>query len=97
MSDGPALNTLGVSTALSGRCSEGLPVLRQSFELAKASDDVDEMGRGYANLGSVLLMCGAAEESLRVALDGVTWARTVGASAALAASSRRTRSTQRCS
>jgi len=80
MSDGPALNTLGVSTALSGRCSEGLPVLRQSFELAKASDDVDEMGRGYANLGSVLLMCGAAEESLRVALDGVTWARTVGAS-----------------
>jgi len=80
MSDGPALNTLGVSTALSGRCSEGLPILRQSFELAKASDDVDEMGRGYANLGSVLLMCGAAEESLRVALDGVTWARTVGAS-----------------
>ena len=80
MSDGPALNTLGVSTALSGRCSEGLPVLRQSFELAKASDDVDEMGRGYANLGSVLLICGAAEESLRVALDGVTWARTVGAS-----------------
>ena len=80
MSDGPALNTLGVSTALSGRCSDGLPVLRQSFELAKASDDVDEMGRGYANLGSVLLICGAAEESLRVALDGVAWARTVGAS-----------------
>ncbi len=80
MSEGPALNTLGVSTALSGRCSDGLPALRQSFELAKASDDVDEMGRGYANLGSVLLICGAAEESLRVALDGVAWARTVGAS-----------------
>ena len=80
MSVGPALNTLGVSTALSGRCSEGLPILRESFELAKASDDVDEIGRGYANLGSVLLMCGAAEESLRVGMDGVAWARTVGAS-----------------
>ena len=80
MSEGPALNTLGTSTALSGRCSEGIPILRESFELAKASDDVDEMGRGFANLGSVLLICGAAEESMRVALDGVAWARTVGAS-----------------
>ena len=41
---------------------------------------MDDIGRRYANLSSTLLICGQAEESQAVALEGVGWARSVGAS-----------------
>ena len=79
-SEGHALNTLGTSIGLTGRCAEGLPILRQGFALARAHQDVDDIGRGFANLSSTLIICGQPEESLAVALEGVAWARSVGAS-----------------
>ncbi|HEY7702945.1 MAG TPA: AAA family ATPase [Candidatus Limnocylindrales bacterium] len=80
LAEGHALNTLGTSTALSGRCAEGLPLIREGVAIAREANDVDDTGRGYANLSSVLLICGDAEESLAVALEGISWARSVGAS-----------------
>ena len=81
LSEAHALNTLGTSTALTGDCSGGLPYLREAFAVARELNDVDDIGRGYANLSSVLTICGMAEESYDVAMEGVAWARTVGAGA----------------
>jgi DNA-binding CsgD family transcriptional regulator len=80
LAEAHAMNTLGTSTALIGRCEEGVPIIREAFAVAREFHDVDDIGRGYANLSSVLTICGALEESLAVAMDGVAWARTVGAS-----------------
>jgi ATP/maltotriose-dependent transcriptional regulator MalT len=77
-----ALNTLGVSTALTGRSEEGLRYLYEAFEQTKTIPDIyDDLGRGYANLSSVLLIVGRARESLDIATAGVAWARSVGAAA----------------
>jgi DNA-binding NarL/FixJ family response regulator len=76
-----ALNTLGVSTVMMGRSTEGLRLLRDAFARTKALVDAhDDMGRAYANLSSMLLIAGEAEESLAIATEGVDWARSVGAS-----------------
>jgi DNA-binding NarL/FixJ family response regulator len=80
ISEAHARNTLGTSTALSGRCAEGTAILREAVALTKEVQDVDDMGRAYANLSSVLTICASYEESLEVALEGVAWARSVGAS-----------------
>jgi DNA-binding NarL/FixJ family response regulator len=74
-----ARNTLGVSSALTGRCAEGIAMLREAAAVIHELKDVDDEGRAYANLSSVLTICGSNEESLEVALEGVAWARTVGA------------------
>jgi DNA-binding CsgD family transcriptional regulator/tetratricopeptide (TPR) repeat protein len=80
LSEAHALNTLGTSTSLLGDCGEGLRILRDAFDLTRELDDVDDRGRSYSNLSSTLLICGSGEESLRVSMDGVAWARGVGAS-----------------
>ena len=80
LAEGHALNTLGTSTAMIGGCADGLSMLREGFDIARASNDVDDTGRGFANLSSTLLICGEQEESFTVALEGIAWARSVGAS-----------------
>lgn len=80
IAEGHALNTLGTSTAMIGGCDEGLPVLREGFAIARDSNDVDDIGRGFANLSSTLLICGDRQESFDVAVEGIAWARSVGAS-----------------
>jgi DNA-binding NarL/FixJ family response regulator len=80
LAEGHALNTLGTSTAMIGGCADGLPMLREGFAIARASNDVDDTGRGFANLSSTLLICGEREESFTVAVEGIAWARSVGAS-----------------
>ena len=80
LAEGHALNTLGTSTAMIGGCTDGLPALREGFAIARASNDVDDIGRGFANLSSTLLICGQREESFAVAVEGIAWARSVGAS-----------------
>ena len=79
ISEAHARNTMGVSTALSGRCADGIAILREAAALTHELKDVDDVGRAYANLSSVLTICGSNEESLEVALEGVAWARAVGA------------------
>jgi len=75
-----ALNTLGVSTVLIGNSADGLRITREAFERTLAIDDAfDDIGRSYANLTSVLLIAGHAEESLARATEGIAWARSVGA------------------
>jgi DNA-binding CsgD family transcriptional regulator/tetratricopeptide (TPR) repeat protein len=78
-SEAHALNTLGTSVVLLGHCEEGVGSLRESFALTHELNDVDDMGRGYANLSSALRICGATEESFEVAMAGVAWARGLGA------------------
>jgi DNA-binding CsgD family transcriptional regulator/tetratricopeptide (TPR) repeat protein len=80
-SEAHALNTLGTSTVLIGDCQAGLAWIRDGFAMSREINDVDDIGRCYANLSSCLLICGEAEESLDAALQGVAWARTVGAMA----------------
>jgi DNA-binding CsgD family transcriptional regulator/tetratricopeptide (TPR) repeat protein len=80
LAEANALNTLGTSTALIGECADGVSLLREAFAVAREFRDVDDIGRGYANLSSVLTICGQADESYRIAMEGVTWARSVGAS-----------------
>jgi DNA-binding CsgD family transcriptional regulator len=75
-----ALNTLGTSTVLIGRSSEGLGLLYEALERTRALTDAhDDMGRSYANLSSALLIAGRAEDSLAIATEGVAWSRSVGA------------------
>ncbi len=78
-SEAHAMNTLGTSEALLGDCAGGISTLRAAFALTRELNDVDDLGRCYANLSSVLNICGAIAESMAVALDGVAWARSVGA------------------
>jgi DNA-binding CsgD family transcriptional regulator/tetratricopeptide (TPR) repeat protein len=75
-----ARNSMGTSTALLGRCEDGIRILREAAALSRELDDVDDIGRGYANLSAMLLICGSAEDSYRLATEGIVWARSVGAS-----------------
>jgi DNA-binding CsgD family transcriptional regulator len=79
-SEAHAMNTLGTSTAATGDCARGVAILREAFARTKDLHDVDDIGRAYANLSSMLAICGAAEEGLALALEGVAWARSVGLS-----------------
>jgi DNA-binding CsgD family transcriptional regulator len=81
LSEAHARNTLGTSLALTGDCSRGIPLIRDALAVARAVNEVDDTGRGYANLSSVLTICGQNEEAYEVAMAGVAWARTVGAGA----------------
>jgi DNA-binding CsgD family transcriptional regulator/tetratricopeptide (TPR) repeat protein len=74
-----AMSTLGTSTVLLGRCAEGVPMSREALARNTVGGDVHDVGRAYANLSSVLLACGALEESLAVAEAGAAWSRSVGA------------------
>ncbi len=74
-----AMSTMGTSKVLLGLCDEGLPMSREALERNLGGGDVHDVGRAYANLSSVLLVCGELEESLAVAEAGVTWSRSVGA------------------
>ena len=73
------MSTLGTSKVLLGRCDEGLLMSREALERNLGGGDVHDIGRAYANLSAVLLVCGELEESLVVAETGVTWSRSVGA------------------
>ena len=73
------MSTLGTSLTLIGRCADGTSVSREAFARNLADGDVDSIGRAHANYSSVLLICGAFEESLEVAEAGVAWARSAGA------------------
>ena len=74
-----AMSTLGTSKVLLGLCDEGLPMSREALDRNLGGGDVHDVGRAYANLSAVLLVCGELEESLAVAETGVTWSRSVGA------------------
>ena len=79
LAEAHALSTLGTSLSMSGRCADGLAVSREAFARNQADGDVDAIGRAHANYSSILLVCGAFEESLEIAEAGVAWARSAGA------------------
>ena len=79
LAEAHAMSTLGTSLTLIGRCADGTSVSREAFARNLADGDVDSIGRAHANLSSVLLICGAFEESVEVAEAGVAWARSAGA------------------
>ena len=49
---------------------DGLSSLREGFAMSREINDVDDIGRGYANMSSTLLICGKAEESLERGAGG---------------------------
>jgi len=73
-----ALNTLGVSQALSGDCGQGAASLRRAMALTIPLGVLDDLGRCYANLASVLESCDQLEESADLSFEGSAWAKTVG-------------------
>jgi DNA-binding CsgD family transcriptional regulator/tetratricopeptide (TPR) repeat protein len=76
-----AMSTLGTSTALLGRCEEGIAISREALARNQLGGEAYDVGRAYANFGSALLICGRLEEALEVAQSGEAWSRSVGAHA----------------
>jgi ATP/maltotriose-dependent transcriptional regulator MalT len=80
VSEAHAMATLGTSTVLIGQTEEGLRILRDAFDRTQALENAyDDVGRSYANLTSALLIAGRPEESLAKAVEGIAWAKSVGA------------------
>ncbi|MBA2381099.1 MAG: hypothetical protein H0V73_03225, partial [Chloroflexi bacterium] len=73
-----ALATLGVSVTQLGDCARGQRALRDALALAKTLGEPDDLGRAYANLSSVLQICGDLDGALAVSLDGADWAASIG-------------------
>lgn len=61
---GNALNTLGVDVALMGDVDGGLAKILESRDIAFELDLLDDIGRGYANIGSVLKSAGRYESAV---------------------------------
>jgi DNA-binding CsgD family transcriptional regulator/tetratricopeptide (TPR) repeat protein len=78
LAEAHAMSTLGTSTSLLGRCAEGVEISRRALAMNREGTDVHDIGRAYANLSAVLLVCGGFEESFDVAGAGAEWSRSVG-------------------
>jgi DNA-binding CsgD family transcriptional regulator len=69
--EGEVLNTLGMAQIALGDVDEGAARLRHSIEMAKANDDADRGGYGYANLADHLNLRGRTLEALETAKEGL--------------------------
>jgi DNA-binding CsgD family transcriptional regulator/tetratricopeptide (TPR) repeat protein len=72
------MNTLGVSLTQMGDCEGGLAISRASFEATRSSNNLHDLGRAYANLATVLEICGRDEESIEVSREASAWAERNG-------------------
>ncbi len=54
-----------------GRVDEGVELLRRAIEIARAEDDLDNLGAAYSNLADLLYLAGRGAEALRVAREGL--------------------------
>lgn len=64
-------NTRGMAMVALGQVDEGVVDLRRAIELARADDDLEDLGFAYANLADVLSVAGRAEEALAAAREGL--------------------------
>jgi DNA-binding NarL/FixJ family response regulator len=64
-------NTLGVALACNGEVEAGIAQLRESMAIDRADGRVEQLGRGYTNLGDTLLLVGRAREAYDFVTSGI--------------------------
>ncbi len=69
--EGEVLNTLGMAQIALGAVDEGVALLERSIELARETDDLDNLGYAYANLADLLTLAGRTREGLDKAREGL--------------------------
>jgi ATP/maltotriose-dependent transcriptional regulator MalT len=69
--EGEVLNTLGMARIALGDVDEGVSLLRRAIDLARAEDDLDNLGYAYSNLADMLGLAGRTAEALETAREGL--------------------------
>jgi ATP/maltotriose-dependent transcriptional regulator MalT len=69
--EGEVLNTLGMAHISLGDVEVGVSMLQRAIEIARADDDLDNLGTAYTNLADMLHISGRTEEALEVAREGL--------------------------
>src|SRR5215216_6163097 len=77
--EGHALTTLGTCLGILGHTEEGIADLEQGLRIARDLVNVDDLGRGHANLATVLDQGGRSAEAAGVFLAGAEAVRQHGA------------------
>jgi tetratricopeptide (TPR) repeat protein len=77
--EGHALSSLGLSLGVLGHMEEGVADLEHGRRIAMELVNVDDLGRAYANLATVLDLAGRPAEAAEVFLAGAEAARQLGA------------------
>lgn len=67
---GRATHVMGLELVKQGHRDEGLAAMYRALDLARATEDLDWVCRGYVNISDSLRLLGRLEESLHVALLG---------------------------
>jgi ATP/maltotriose-dependent transcriptional regulator MalT len=65
------LNTLGMAQIALGDVAEGIARLQRAIDLARADDDLDNLGYAYSNLADLLFLAGRTREALKTAREGL--------------------------
>ena len=76
--EGHALTTLGSVQVQFGEVDTAIANMLEALEIAKSVDNVDDVGRAYANRVEVLHVAGRLEEALDLAREAVVAARELG-------------------
>ncbi len=69
--EGEVLNTLGMAQIALGQVEEGVQLLKRAIAIARAEDDLDNLGYAYSNLADLLHLAGRSAEALEVAQEGL--------------------------
>jgi DNA-binding CsgD family transcriptional regulator/tetratricopeptide (TPR) repeat protein len=70
-SESEMLNTLGMTQAVLGDVDRGVERLRQAIEVARLSEDYDNLATAYSNLADTLSMVGRTRDALAMAEEGI--------------------------
>jgi DNA-binding CsgD family transcriptional regulator/tetratricopeptide (TPR) repeat protein len=70
-SESEMLNTLGMTQAVLGDVDRGVVRLRQAIEVARVSEDYDNLATAYSNLADTLSMVGRTRDALVMAKEGI--------------------------
>jgi ATP/maltotriose-dependent transcriptional regulator MalT len=73
-----ALNTKGVSLRGGGDTPQGLAVLREAMEMARADGNVDQLLRAYLNLSDAMHLTGDTHGARELLIEGRSEVRTLG-------------------
>jgi ATP/maltotriose-dependent transcriptional regulator MalT len=69
--EGEVLNTLGMAQISLGDVEEGVSNLQHAIEMARAEEDLDNLGYAYSNLADMLHLAGRTAQALEVAQEGL--------------------------
>ncbi len=69
--EGEVLNTLGMARIALGQVDDGVALLERSIQLARETDDLDNLGYAYSNLADSLTLAGRTREGLARAQEGL--------------------------